>query len=46
MEGYELTAKGKEILKLLDSEYIKAWKEGCDETEAFEVAIARLVQRE
>lgn len=43
---YELTPKGKRILKLLDSEYIKAWKEGNDEQQSFEIALARLRQNE
>lgn len=46
IEAYELTAKGKAIVKKLDKEYLKAWKEGYTDNQAMEIAIARVVQSE
>lgn len=43
---YELTEKGKTIVKLLDKEYLKAWKEGYSHEHALDIAIARMVQNE
>lgn len=41
---YKLTEEGKTVIKLLNCEYIKAFKEGFEHEQAEEIAMARVVQ--
>ncbi len=42
IEVYELTRKGRRIMKKFDKEYLKAWKQGHNERQSLLLALSKV----